>query len=121
MDKAQSLRMNFWTPTDSERSKGLELTPEDLPWYVLFDYVEVFTWDEASNEFRLHWRDDFDTLDNGRWHIAEGGFEENSCEFKKDNVYSAHGYLVLKMDLDKEERKRLKNLKESGQSNQMLH
>ena len=46
MNKAQSLRMNFWTPTF--HSWGKDLDPVDMPWYALYDYVEVFTWDEDS-------------------------------------------------------------------------
>ena len=44
MNKAQSLRMNFWTPTFHSWGDGFD--PVDMPWYVLYDYVEVFTYDE---------------------------------------------------------------------------
>lgn len=47
MDKAQSLRMNFWTPTFE--SWGAHFMPMDMPWYVLYDYVEVFIYDEHKN------------------------------------------------------------------------
>ena len=40
MHKAQSLRMNFWTPTF--HAWGADLHAEDMPWYVLFDYVEAY-------------------------------------------------------------------------------
>jgi hypothetical protein len=42
MHKAQSLRMNFWTPTFHSWGEGFN--PADMPWYVLYDYVEVFTY-----------------------------------------------------------------------------
>jgi len=96
MDKAQSLRMNFWTPEFETWGHGLD--PADMPWYVLYDYVEVFTWDEKSNEFRLHWRDDFESFNSGRWHKASGGFEANSSVFHTSNVYTEDGNLVLKME-----------------------
>ena len=40
MHDAQSLKMNFWTPTF--HSWGRDLSAEDMPWYLLFDYVEVY-------------------------------------------------------------------------------
>ena len=49
MRKEQSLRMNFWTPTF--HAWGVGLDPIDMPWYVLYDYVEVFTYDKEHNEF----------------------------------------------------------------------
>ena len=72
--------------------------PMDMPWYVLYDYVEVFVYNEHLHEFELHWRDDFDAFDSGRWHKASGGFEANSSSFHPSNVYTEHGNLVIKMD-----------------------
>ena len=43
MDQPQSLRMNFWTPTFDSWGHGLE--SEDMPWYVLYDFVEVHVYD----------------------------------------------------------------------------
>ena len=96
MNKAQSLRMNFWTPTFHSWGKGLDAT--DMPWYVLYDYVEVFTYNEHLNEFEFHWRDDFNAFDSGRWHKASGGFEANSSVFYPQNVYTSGGNLVIKME-----------------------
>ena len=42
MSKAQSLRMNFWTPTFHSWGDGFD--PADMPWYALYDYVEVCTY-----------------------------------------------------------------------------
>jgi endo-1,3-1,4-beta-glycanase ExoK len=98
MHKPQSLRMNFWTPTF--HSWGHDLEPVDMPWYVLYDYVEVFEWDHNSNDFKLFWRDDFETFDVGRWHKASGGFEANSSVFHPSNAYVKAGNLVLKMEPD---------------------
>jgi len=96
LDKAQSLRMNFWTPTFD--SWGAGFNPADMPWYVLYDYVEVFTYDERNNQFVFHWRDDFDSFDSGKWHKAAGGFESNTSVFHPDNAYTSGGHLVLKME-----------------------
>jgi len=46
LNKAQSLRMNFWTPTIHSWGKGFD--PADMPWYVLYDYVEVFSYNEQE-------------------------------------------------------------------------
>lgn len=94
--KEQSLRMNFWTPEFHVWGQGLDSA--DMPWYLLYDYVEVFTYDEADNEFHLHWRDDFNKFDAGRWHKASGGFDSNSSVFHPENVSVKAGHLVLKME-----------------------
>ena len=96
LHKAQSLRMNFWTPTF--HSWGAGFNPVDMPWYVLYDYVEVFTYDEAHNQFVFHWRDDFDSFDSSKWHKASGGFDSNTSVFHPSNVYTTGGHLVLKME-----------------------
>ena len=88
--------MNFWTPTFHSWSKGFD--PVDMPWYALYDYVEVFTYNKHSNEFDFHWRDDFNEFDNSRWHKASGGFEKNSSVFYPSNVYTTGGNLVIKME-----------------------
>ena len=64
--------MNFWTPTFDSWGAGLK--HEDMPWYVLYDYVEVSKWNASTNDFELHWRDDFDNFDSSRWHKASGSF-----------------------------------------------
>ena len=94
--RPQSVMMNFWTPTFE--SWGTNLDDKDMPWYALYDYVEVFSWNEHTNEFEFKWRDDFEDFNLNRWHKAEGGFENNSSEFHKENVYTSHGKLVLKME-----------------------
>jgi len=96
MNKEQSVRMNFWTPTFHSWGQGM--LPAEMPWYVLYDYVEVFTYNEHNNEFEFHWRDDFNNFDAGRWHKASGGFEANSSVFYPSQVYTSGGNLVLKME-----------------------
>ena len=96
MNQAQSLRMNFWTPTF--HSWGKDLDAHDMPWYALYDYVEVFEWDPHDEDFKFFWRDDFDSFDAGRWHKASGSFDANSCEFHPSNVYTEDGVLHLKME-----------------------
>ena len=96
MAKDASLRMNFWTPTFETWGFGLDAS--DMPWYLLYDYVEVHKYDEDTKDFHLQWRDDFDTFDTLRWHKATGGFNANSSEFHPENVSVKAGNLVLKME-----------------------
>ena len=92
--------MNFWTPVDHPWAEGFD--DKDMPWYLLYDYVEVYSWNEHENEFEFKWRDDFDDFNTNRWHKAEGGFEANSSTFCPDNVYTSHGKLVIKMEPEEE-------------------
>ena len=96
INKPQSLRMNFWTPTF--HSWGKNLDPSTMPWYLMYDYVEVFTYNEDRDEFEFDWRDDFDEFDSNRWHKASGGFEANSSVFYPSNVFTLAGNLVIKME-----------------------
>ena len=68
-----------------------------MPWYLLFDYVEVYNWDKESG-FDLAWRDDFNQFDQNRWHKISGSFEGSSSVFYPQNVYVSGGNLVLKME-----------------------
>ena len=96
VNKAQSLRMNFWTPTF--HAWGAEFTGEDMPWYLLFDYVEAYKYNHDTKDFSLDWRDDFNEFDQSRWHKLSGTFEANSSIFYPQNVYTANGNLVIKME-----------------------
>ena len=73
-----------------------------MPWYVLYDYVEVYKWCPEEEDFKFHWRDDFDSFDSGRWHKASGTFPANSSVFHSSNVYTEDGNLILKMEPDHE-------------------
>mmetsp|Transcript_11116 Transcript_11116/g.14050 ORF Transcript_11116/g.14050 Transcript_11116/m.14050 type:complete len:370 (-) Transcript_11116:1357-2466(-) len=96
MHQAQALRMNFWTPTFE--SWGKDLVADDMPWYLLFDYIEVHQYNPHTHGFELHWRDDFNYFDPGRWFKQSGTFEANSSVFHTGNVYTEDGNLVLKME-----------------------
>ena len=77
---------------------GSEFDSKDMPWFLLYDYVEVFSYDAVHNEFNLLWRDDFDSFDEKRWHKASGGFDGSSSIFYPDNVSVKAGHLVIKME-----------------------
>ena len=91
--------MNFWTPTFESWGNGFNAA--DMPWYVLYDYVETFTYNSETNGFDFHWRDDFNFLDTNRWHVNDNTtFDANSTTFRATQVYSDSGHLVLKMEPD---------------------
>jgi beta-glucanase (GH16 family) len=48
-----------------------------------------------AGRFVIVWRDDFDTLDPGRWEVAEHTFEENLADFSTSNAVAEGGYLKL--------------------------
>ena len=89
--------MNFWTPTFDSWGKGLE--PADMPWYVLYDYVETYTWNAHHGGFDFHWKDDFKHFDAKRWHRNDNTtFDANSTTFRASQAYTDDGNLVLKME-----------------------
>jgi beta-glucanase (GH16 family) len=99
MTKGQSVMMNFWTPTFESWGKGFKA--EDMPWYVLYDYVETFTYNAETSGFDFHWRDDFTDFDPQRWHKSDNTtFDANSTTFRASQSYIDGGHLVLKMEPD---------------------
>jgi beta-glucanase (GH16 family) len=48
-----------------------------------------------AGRFAIVWRDDFDTLDPGRWEVAEHTFEENYADFSTVNARTEGGFLKL--------------------------
>ena len=48
-----------------------------------------------AGKFVIIWRDDFDTLDPGRWEVAEHTFEENYADFSAANAVAEAGFLKL--------------------------
>ena len=79
MNKESALRLNFWTPTF--HAWGAEFNSRDMPWYLLFDYVEVYNWNKDTKGFDKAWRDDFSFFDQTKWHKLSGTFDGNSSVF----------------------------------------
>ena len=69
-----------------------------MTWYLLFDYIEVYSYNPDTKGFDYEWRDDFNEFDQTRWHRASGTFEANSSIFYPSNVYTQDGNLVIKME-----------------------
>ena len=98
-NKSQSVMMNFWTPTFDSWGRGLDA--QDMPWYVMYDYVETYTYDSDKKTFDFNWRDNFNTFDTNRWHKSDNTtFDANSTTFRAEQAYISEGNLVLKMEPD---------------------
>ena len=73
-ERDQHLIMNFWVPTFHSWHKGFN--PSDMPWYAQYDWVAYDEYDHNSKSFRHKWKDDFNSIDYGRWRVTDhGGFE----------------------------------------------
>ena len=91
------LMMNFWTPCWSPWNDYFD--DAAMPWYAKYDFVEVYDYDLDKKDFKLRWRDDFNSWDTKKWYASDNwGFENNSSLFMGSQVYVEDGNLVLKMD-----------------------
>lgn len=87
------LRLNFWPPNIPAWVGAWD--DSILPVYMYVNWVEYHRW--TGSGFELSWRDDFDTLDPGRWGRADWTFAENRADFSPENVVVRDGVLVLAM------------------------
>lgn len=98
-NKGQSVMMNFWTPTFDSWGAGLDA--KDMPWEVVYDFVETYTYNQDKKTFEFNWKDNFDTFDTNRWHKSDNTtFDANSTTFRASQVYIGEGNLHLKMEPD---------------------
>ena len=94
--KPLSLMMNLWTPQFPQWQVGFD--DVDMPWYAMYDFVEVYTYNKKTRQFDLHWKDDFDYLDLTRWEPSDNfGFTDNTTTFFGTQVFVEQGNLVLQM------------------------
>ena len=86
--------MNLWIPQFADWAAGF--TEDDLPYQAMYDYVETYSYDKKSDSFDLHWRDDFDYFDEGKWVKSDNqGFTDNGVTFFKSQVDVQDGHLIL--------------------------
>ena len=91
--------MNFWTPTFEPWNKGFNA--KDMPWYLLFDYVETYNYNHETGGFDFNWKDDFDVFDSHKWQKSDNTtFNFNNTTFRASQSYVEKGKLVLKMEPD---------------------
>lgn len=75
--------MNFWTPSYEVWANGF--IDFSMPWQALYDYVEVYSFDEDTLSFDLLWRDDFNYFDETRWKKSDNkGITDNTTTFFKE-------------------------------------
>ena len=75
--------MNFWTPSYNAWADGI--LDESMPWQALYDWVEVYTYNEDTFSFDLHFRDDFEYFDETRWRKSNNqGFTDNTTTFFRE-------------------------------------
>ena len=56
-----------------------------MPWQALYDWVEVYTYNEDTFSFDLHFRDDFEYFDETRWRKSNNqGFTDNTTTFFRE-------------------------------------
>jgi len=87
MDKHQNLVMTIFAlgHPDGEDDNGFD--KDDLPTQTDIDWVEVYNYDQANKEFKLNFRDDFDSYDSGRWNSAhDKTWNDLGSVFKKENA-----------------------------------
>ena len=99
MNKPNVLMMNFWTPTWSPWGDGRN--DSSMPWYVLYDYVEAYTYNTSTKQFSLDFRDDFSgvSVNTGIWTLSDWwNFGGSSTMFLASQTYQENGNLVLKME-----------------------
>ena len=85
---------NMWAPRwdahDEDWSAGRD--DSTMPWYAKLDYVEYWSYDQATGQFNQEWVDNFDTLDPNMWTIShEKGFDENLSTYMNTQVYIEDG------------------------------
>ena len=100
LDKPQVLMMNLWTPDFPDWSAGL--TDTDMPYEAQFDYIETYSYNHKTKSFDLHWRDDFDYFDEGKWLKSNNmAFNAQGTTFFDQQVSVEDGILKLKMEKPK--------------------
>ena len=102
--REQNIEMNYWSTRSDEHPPedwhaGFE--DADMPWSALYDYVEMYDYNEITKDFELRWRDDFDQgyLDTNRWAVQDNkGWDTNLSTFMASQVsVTQDGYLALTM------------------------
>lgn len=107
MNKAQHLFMNYWVPMSGLWGEGLN--DSSMPWYVQYDWVEVFTYNwnhtkDGTPEFTWDFRDDFNEPDytpiNTDIWFTSNGWGYDRCTFIRNHVFIKDNALTLKLSKD---------------------
>lgn len=69
-----------------------------MPFYTKYDWVEVWDYNVASDDFTRRWRDEFETLDLSRWIVRNDmSYDGNSSRFWANKTSVKDGKLQFKM------------------------
>merc|ERR1712079_635556 len=97
LDRSLNLVMSICALDSDEAGAGWGDT--EAPYYSGIDYVEVYYYDATNEDFKLLFRDDFDTYDQNRWVSADNKtWEGMDSTFKKENAFVDDGRLFPRLD-----------------------
>ncbi len=97
MNKPQVLMMNVWVADFDPWNRNFD--PSTMPYVTEYDYVEVQSYDAATDGFTFLWRDNFDYFDYSKWIKSnDWTFGGNLVTFSWDNVFTMNGSLNLRID-----------------------
>ena len=95
-DTPQTYRANIWVSEVVDWVGSFD--ENQLPLYQVIDWIEYYSLTDHG-EFKLAWRDDFDTFDYSRWGKGNWGFESNLVTFAPENLSVIDGKLVFALTL----------------------
>ncbi len=93
-DPAQ-LRMSLWA---GDYPWSGELDRSKVPAATFVDHIAIYKYTpgEGENDFTLHWRDDFDSINTDRWWFANWTFDPSVSDYiGSRNVAAIDGKLVI--------------------------
>ncbi len=95
----QKLMFNTWIPN---YSNWIGMWNEQvLPAFTYYDWAAYYAYTPGSgnygtnNNFKLSWKDDFNSFDSNRWEKATHTWDGNNCDFVPENAVFQDGKLIL--------------------------
>ena len=100
MNKDQVLYMNFWAPSWSPWGDGRD--DRTMPWYVNYDWVEVWSYNHKTKGFDWVFDDQFNGNSlNPRWHVSNYSSISGSLNcYHPSQVWVANGHLTIRLSKD---------------------
>jgi len=95
--KTQSYRMNLWISDVAEWvgsfNEGI------LPVYQFINWMSYSEYSPGNgpngSNFKLKWKDDFDSFNSSRWGKGDWTFDGNLVDFAPENIVVKDGYCIL--------------------------
>jgi len=99
LNKSQKIMMNIWVPVYEDWvGKWNEII---LPRFAYYDHVAYYEYVPGEgnvgtgNNFKLKWKDNFDSFDSNRWGKATHTFSGNRVKFDPQNIVYKDGKMIL--------------------------